>query len=157
MASIHHEVVVKMDTDEAWAALRQVGQAHRLFAPVLVGGQLDGDIRTVSFANGMVVRERILDVDDQRKRVAYAVLDGPGLEFHHASMELLEEGPGRCRFRWITDFVPDNAAAALQPLIEQGSQALKKNLEGTPLARTGHRPDSRATSGMTEDGLGRTP
>lgn len=129
MASIHHEVVVKMDTDEAWAALREVGLAHRLFAPVLVGGQLDGDVRTVTFANGMVARERILDVDDERKRVAYAVLEGPGLEFHHASMELIEEGPGRCRFRWITDFLPEKADAALQPLIEQGAQALKKNLE----------------------------
>jgi hypothetical protein len=129
MASIHHEVVVKMDTDEAWAALREVGLAHRLFAPVLVRGQLDGDVRTVTFANGMVAREQILDVDDERKRVAYAVLDGPGLEFHHASMELVEEGAGRCRFRWITDFLPKDAAAGLQPLIEQGAQALKKNLE----------------------------
>ena len=129
MASIHHEVVVRMDTDEAWAALREVGQADRLFAPVLTGGQLDGDLRTVTFANGMVARERILDVDDRRKRVAYAVLNGPGLEFHHASMELVEDGPGRCRFRWITDFLPKEAAAALQPLIEQGAQALKKNLE----------------------------
>jgi hypothetical protein len=57
------------------------------------------------------------------------VLDGPGLEFHHASMELVEEGAGRCRFRWITDFLPKDAAAGLQPLIEQGAQALKKNLE----------------------------
>jgi hypothetical protein len=134
MASIHHEVVVKMDTDEAWAALREVGLAHRLFAPVLVAGQLDGDLRTVTFANGMVARERVLDVDDERKRVAYAVLDGPGLEFHHASMELVEEGPGRCRFLWITDFLPKEAAAALQPLIEQGGQALKKNLESRSLA-----------------------
>jgi hypothetical protein len=134
MASIHHEVVVKMDTDEAWAALREVGLAHRLFAPVLVAGQLDGDLRTVTFANGMVARERVLDVDDERKRVAYAVLDGPSLAFHHASMELVEEGPGRCRFRWITDFMPQDAAAALQPLIEQGAQALKKNLESKSLA-----------------------
>jgi hypothetical protein len=135
MASIHHEVVVKMDTDEAWAVLREVGQAHRLFAPVLVGGQLDGDLRTVTFANGMVARERILDVDDERKRVGYAVLNGPGLEFHHASMELVEDGPGRCRFRWITDFMPKDASAALQPLIEQGAQALKMNLESRRLAR----------------------
>ena len=110
-----------------------------LFAPVLVGGQLDGDTRIVTFANGMVARERILDIDDQRKRVAYTVLEGPGLAFHHASMEVLEDGPGRSRFRWITDFLPKEAAEALAPLIEQGGQALKANLEararqGSPLA-----------------------
>ena len=129
MASIHHEVSVAVDVEAAWAALRRVGRAHELFAPVLVGGQLDGDTRIVTFANGMVARERILDVDDQRKRVAYAVVDGPGLAFHHASREVVEDGPGRCRFRWITDFLPQEAGEALTPLIEQGGQALKKNLE----------------------------
>ena len=134
MASINHEVSVAVDVEAAWAAVRRVGRAHELFAPVLVGGQLDGDTRIVTFANGMVARERILDIDDQHKRVAYTVLDGPGLAFHHASMEVVEDGPGRSRFRWITDFLPKEAAEALGPLIEQGGQALKKNLESRSLA-----------------------
>jgi hypothetical protein len=131
VASIHHEVSVDVGADVAWAALRQVGQAHTLFAPVLTGGHLEGDTRTVTFANGMVVRERILDVDDQRKRVSYTVLDGPGMTFHHASMQVLDAGSGRCRFRWITDFLPEEAVEALGPLIEQGGAALKANLESS--------------------------
>jgi hypothetical protein len=129
MASIHHEVSVDVGADEAWAALRDVGNAHRLFAPVLAGGHLDGDTRTVTFANGMVVRERILDVDDQRKRVSYTVLDGPGMTFHHASMQIVAAGPGRCSFRWITDFLPEGVRDALSPLVEQGGAALKASLE----------------------------
>ena len=129
MASIHYEVAVAVDVQDAWAALRRVGRAHELFAPVLVSGQLDGDTRIVTFANGMVARERILDVDDQRKRVSYTVVEGPGLTFHHASMEVLEDGPGRSRFRWVTDFLPKEASEALSPLIEQGANALKSNLE----------------------------
>ena len=142
MASINHEVAVAVDVEAAWAALRRVGRAHELFAPVLVGGQLDGDTRIVTFANGMVAREHILDVDDQRKRVAYTVLDGPGLTFHHASMEVVEDGPGRSRFRWVTDFLPKEASEVLSPLIEQGAEALKANLEAR--ARQG---DPMATSG----------
>ena len=57
MASIHHQVAVEVGADEAWAALRLVGEAHKLFAPVLVEGRLEGEIRTACFANGMVVRE----------------------------------------------------------------------------------------------------
>ena len=64
MASIHHEQSVEVGVGTAWGALRQVGDAHRLFAPVLADGHLDGDTRTVTFANGMVARERILDVDE---------------------------------------------------------------------------------------------
>jgi hypothetical protein len=68
-------------------------------------------------------------VDDDRRRVAYTVLDAPGMTYHHASMEIVEAGPGRCRFVWITDVLPEEAGDAVTPLIEEGGQALKRNLE----------------------------
>jgi hypothetical protein len=129
MASIHKDVTVDVGVEEAWAALRQVGDAHKLFAPVLADSQLDGEIRTVRFANGLVLREHVLDVDESRRRVAYTALDGPGMTFHHASMQVADAGPGRCRFIWITDFLPADAVGALTPLIEAGAGALKRNLE----------------------------
>jgi Polyketide cyclase / dehydrase and lipid transport len=129
MASIYKQLAVDVNADKAWAHLRLVGDAHKLFAPVLVDAQLNGDTRTVRFANGMVVRECILDIDEKRRRVAYTVLDGPGMAYHHASMQILDAGPGRCFFVWITDFLPQEIAGNLAPLIEQGSSALKSNLE----------------------------
>jgi hypothetical protein len=129
MASIHMQTMVEVDAATAWAALRQVGEAHTLFAPVLTAARLDGDTRTVTFASGMVLRERILDVDEKRKRVAYTVLDGPGMAYHHASMQIVEGGARRCQFVWITDFLPAELAETLTPLIEQGTGALKRNLE----------------------------
>lgn len=129
MASIHKEVTVEVGADRAWAALRRVSDAHKLFAPVLVDARLDDDVRTVRFANGMVVRERILDVDEDRRRVAYSAMDAPGMSYHHASMQILDDGPGRCRFVWITDFLPPDVGASIAPLIEHGAKALKSNLE----------------------------
>ena len=129
MASIHHQIAVEVGSDQAWARLRLVGEAHTLFAPVLVDGQMVGDTRTVRFANGMVVHERIIDVDDQSRRVAYSVLDGPGMTYHHATMQIVDGGPGRCLFIWITDFLPGNIRGNLWPLIEQGTMALRNNLE----------------------------
>ena len=129
MASIHKEQTLDVDGDKAWARLRVVGDAHKLFSPVLVDCQLNGDTRTVRFANGMVVTERILAVDDVRRRVAYAVQDGPGMAYHHASMQIVDVGPGRCTFVWITDFLPEEAGSNIAPLVEQGSGALKRNLE----------------------------
>ena len=129
MASIHEQLAVEVGAGEAWAVLRLVGEPHKLFAPVLVDGQLDGDTRTVKFANGMVVQERILDVDDKRRRVAYSAVNGPGMTYHHASMQVLDAGPGRCSFVWITDFLPSEIAGNLAPLIEQGAKALKAKLE----------------------------
>ena len=129
MASIHEERVVEVSADKAWAALRLVGDAHKLFAPVLVDAELKGDMRTARFANGMVAHERIIDINDERRRVAYSVLDVPGLTFHHASMQIVDAGPGRCLFVWISDFLPHDIGGSLTPLIKQGTDALKGNLE----------------------------
>jgi len=134
MASIHHQVTVDVSADKAWAALRLVGEAHKLFAPVLVDAHLEGEVRTVCFANGTVVRERIIDVDDERRRVAYSAVDGPGMSYHHASMQVVDAGPGRCQFIWITDFLPPDIRGHLAPLIEQGARALKTNLETRSVA-----------------------
>ena len=129
MASIHKQIAVAVDATTAWQSLRRVEKAHELFAPVLTECRLDGGIRTVRFANGTLVREQILDVDDERRRVAYAALDAPGMSHHHASMQVIEAGPGRCLFVWTTDYLPPEIRSSIMPLIEQGSAALKKNLE----------------------------
>jgi Polyketide cyclase / dehydrase and lipid transport len=134
MASIRKEIVIDTGLEPAWSALRRVGEPHTLFAPVLTDAQIEGDVRTVRFANGMIVRERILDVDDEHRRIAYAVLDPHGMSYHHASMQVDVAGPGRCVFVWITDFLPAEAGASLQPLIDQGADALKRNLESTASA-----------------------
>jgi hypothetical protein len=130
MASLRHEIDLDVPADKAWAALRAVDSAHRLFAGVLIDGRLDGDIRTVTFANGMVVRERIVDVSDADRRLAYAVLDNV-FEHHSASMQVFATGQNTCRFVWISDFLPDEKVSMVKPLVEQGCAAMKRALEGT--------------------------
>jgi hypothetical protein len=128
MASIHSEKRVEVPADLAWKALRDVANPHRLFAGVLTDARIDGDTRTVTFANGMVAQERIVDVDEKRRRVAYTVM-GDMFEHHSASMQIVAEGSDACRFVWITDLLPDEATQTVAPLVEQGAAALVRNLE----------------------------
>ncbi|HEY0628558.1 MAG TPA: SRPBCC family protein [Sphingomicrobium sp.] len=130
MASIQHETVLDLSAEQAWSALREVGLAHRLFAGVLTDGRLDEDVRTVTFANGMTVRERIIDVSDERRRVAYSAIEGTPMTHHNASMQIVPDGEGRCRFVWIADYLPHDFGEKMRPLIEAGTEALKVNLEG---------------------------
>ena len=131
MACIQRDITVEIDPMRAWATLRRVHAAAELFSPVLTDSSVEGDVRTVTFANGMVAHERIVDVDDDRRRVVYSALDVPGIDYHHASMQILDAGKGRTRFVWTTDVLPADAVAAVEPLVEQGTQALKANLERT--------------------------
>ena len=91
MATITKRIPIAAGPDRAWAALRDVGNPHRAFAGVLTDARLDGDRRVVTFANGMVVTEQIVTVDDHDRRLAYTVLDGP-FTHHHASFAVTD-GP----------------------------------------------------------------
>lgn len=110
--------------------LRNVAMPQVLFSGVLVDGVIEGDIRTVTFANGMIVRERIIDIDETNLRVAYTVL-GDLFEHHSAYMELFPDGEERCRFVWVSDFLPNERMELVKPLVEQGSRALVFNLEAS--------------------------
>jgi hypothetical protein len=127
MASIWWEQPVAAPADRAWAALRRVDLAHRLFAPVLTGCEMEGPVRTVTFADGLVVSERIIDLDEQRRRLSYTVL-GPTFDHHAASMQIVPVDAANCRFVWISDFLPDERAVMVRPLVEQGARALAANI-----------------------------
>jgi Polyketide cyclase / dehydrase and lipid transport len=127
MASLRNEILLEVPAAEAWAALKNISRTHELFAGVLVDGRLEGDIRIVTFASGMVARERIVAVDDSRMRVAYAVLDS--FEQHAASMQIVPVNPHQCRFVFVSDFLPDTSAEIVGPLMTQGCLALKRVLE----------------------------
>ncbi len=70
MASLYRDIPLNSDAARAWATLRDSRNIARVFAGVLTDAQVDGDLRTVTFANGNVVQERIVTVDDERMRVA---------------------------------------------------------------------------------------
>ncbi|HEU5342179.1 SRPBCC family protein [Edaphobacter sp.] len=128
MASIYRDAVIDVSADTAWAALQDVGAADRPFAGVLTGCTLEGDVRTVTFANGMVAKERIVTVDDGHRRVVYSTLNEVFLH-HSASMRIVPMGERQCRFIWISDVLPEQAAERIAPLVDAGCLAIKKNLE----------------------------
>jgi carbon monoxide dehydrogenase subunit G len=129
MASIHREVLIDAPPEQVWAAVRDVGAAHERLVPgVLTDTYLDGDCRVVTFASGAVVRELLVDVDDEIRRFAYAVVDGlPGATHHHASMQVFAAGTGS-RLVWITDVLPDALVAPIAELVELGAGAMRRTL-----------------------------
>lgn len=124
MATIIKDIALATPADKAWAMLREVGAADKAFPGVLAACCVDGDVRTVTFANGLVVRERIVTVDDQTRRLAYGVIEGR-FSHHSASMQVRATGEGTCRMIWVSDFLPNEAAEVVAPLVDQGALALQ--------------------------------
>jgi hypothetical protein len=77
----------------------------------------------------MVARELIVDVDDERQRVAWSVVGG-AMSHHNASAQVFPAAGG-CRFVWIADLLPHELAPAIAAMIEQGLGVIKQTLERT--------------------------
>ena len=130
MASIRKEFSVAADADQVWDAFSDVGEVHRRLAPGFVTAcRMDGDGRIVTFANGFVARELIVDLDGAARRLAYSARS-ERLQHHHASFQVLEDGNGRCRIVWIADVLPHAAAAMVGAMMDEGVAVMSKTLGG---------------------------
>ena len=127
MASITREIEVAVPAAAAWARVRDVAHTHHLFAGVLTDCKMEEGARVVTFANGMVVRELIVDIDEARHRVAYAAVGGRATH-HNASLQVIPDGDG-ARIVWTLDFLPAELAPFVGGLVEAGSAAMKASLE----------------------------
>lgn len=129
MAAVHVETRIRAPAQQVWQALAAIGDAHRAFAGVLKDCRLESeDVRIATFANGMVVKERIASIEPQRMRIAYGVIESQFV-FHSASMQVVARGDDECDFVWVADVLPHAAAASITPLMEQGAQALRGVME----------------------------
>jgi carbon monoxide dehydrogenase subunit G len=129
MASIHREVLVDADPKEAWDAIRDVGAVHTRLAPgFVVDTRLEDGARTVTFGNGLVARELIVDIDDEVRRLVWAVVGGR-MTHHNASLQVFADGNRRSRVVWIADLLPNELAGYIGGLMDQGMAVMKKTLE----------------------------
>jgi len=129
VASIHREALIDAPPDAVWDALRDIGAIHQRLAPGFVTDvRLEEGARVVTFGNGMVARELIVDVDDRAHRLVWSVVGGQ-MTHHNASAQVFDDGKGRSRFVWIADLLPHALAPAIAAMIDQGLAVIKKTLE----------------------------
>jgi carbon monoxide dehydrogenase subunit G len=132
MASIRREVSVAAGPAVVWDAIRDVGAIHTRLAPgFVVDTRLEEGARVVTFGSGVVARELIVDVDDDARRLVWAVVGGK-MTHHNASLQVFADGEGRSRVVWVADLLPNELAGYIAGMIEQGMAVMKKTLELPP-------------------------
>ena len=128
MASIHKDIPIDAHPDEVWAAVRDFGAVHKRLVPGFVlDARLDGDARIVTFASGTVARELLVDCDDGRRRLVYAVVS-ERVKQHSASVQVFADGGARTRLIWIVDVLPDEIAPYTEALMDQAALAMQAKL-----------------------------
>ena len=128
MASIHKDIPIDAHPDDVWAAVRDFGAVHQRLVPGFVlDARLDGDARIVTFANGTVARELLVDCDEARRRLVYAVIS-ERLKQHSASVQVLADGDTRARLIWTVDLLPHEMAPYVEGQMDQAALAMQKAL-----------------------------
>ena len=65
-------MVTRARPDEVWDAIRDIGALHtRLVPGFVVDTRLEPGARIVTFGNGMVVKEPIVDIDEADRRLVW--------------------------------------------------------------------------------------
>jgi hypothetical protein len=128
MASIHKDIIIDASPADVWDAVRDFGAVHTRLAPgFVVDSRLDGDARIVTFANGMVARELLVDCDDARRRLVYAVVS-ERVKQHNASVQVTAEADGRSCLAWTVDVLPHEIAPYIDAQMDQAALAMQKKL-----------------------------
>ena len=129
MASIRKEISTRASVNTVWAALRDIGALHtRLVPGFVVDTRLEPGARIVTFGVGTVVREMIVDVNDETKRVVWSARSEQ-LTHHNASAQVVAGEDGHTRVIWIADLLPNEVAGVLDQMMEQGIGVMKKTLD----------------------------
>ena len=128
MASIHKDIPIDAPADHVWAAVRDFGAVHTRLAPgFAVDARLDGEARIVTFANGNVAREVLVNCDEARRRLVYAIAN-ERVSHYNASVQVQAEDETRSRLIWIVDVLPNDIAPYIDGQMDQAAQAMQQAL-----------------------------
>jgi carbon monoxide dehydrogenase subunit G len=135
MASIHKDIPIDAHPDDVWAAVRDFGALHRLVPGFVRDVRLEGDARQetriVTFANGMVAREVLVDCDDARRRLVYAVIS-ERVTHYSATVQVAADGAAGSRLSWIVDLLPHEMADYVDGQMDQAALAMQQALARNP-------------------------
>lgn len=132
MATLRQDFAVTAPPAQAWAALADFTALHRKLVPGFVTActaEEDGQVRLITFANGMQVRERLVTRDDAMRRLVYKT-EGGRASHYNAAVEVHEMAGGGSRLVWTVDLLPDELAGPVGQMMGAGVQAMKKALGG---------------------------
>jgi hypothetical protein len=129
MASIRKEIVTTASPDQVWAAIRDIGALHtRLVPGFVVDTRLEPGERIVTFGNGIVIREPIVTIDDESRRLVWSAIGEP-LKHYNASAQVFADVDDHSRVVWIADFLPDEAATLIDAMMQEGLTVMRRTLD----------------------------
>lgn len=128
-ATIRKEIRINAESATVWDAVRDFDHVDKRLAPgFVVEVQAENGGRYVTFANGARAREVLVSVDDNLRRLVYAI-PGGHFETYSASLQVFPEGKQGCLLVWIVDFLPNSFEGYIKTQMDSAAVIMKDTLE----------------------------
>ena len=129
MATIRSEIKTRAKPSEVWSAIRDIGALHTRLVPGFVADtRLEPGARVVTFVNGVTLREPIVALDDEARRLVWTH-EGGRARHYNGALEVSEAAGGLTLVVWTADFLPDDIGGYMAQAIEAGMAAMQRSLD----------------------------
>jgi mxaD protein len=121
MAEGSVDIEVAAEPDAVWAVAGDFGGADAFF-PGIDTFRLEGDDRIIGMF-GLEIRERLVERDDEGRRLTYSVIDGVPVTAHQATVAVEPAGTGS-KVTWSYDVEPAEMAPIFGDTYQKALEAL---------------------------------
>ena len=130
MATVRKSVAIAKPANEVWDAVSDAGQLHTRVVPGMVTNTTledDGEVRIVTFGNGMVLKEYMISNDADTMRLVWSA-ESDQWTHHNASLQVFAIGD-TCEAVWTADVLPHSAGVLMEQFLTAGLAAMKAHME----------------------------
>ncbi|MFI6210541.1 SRPBCC family protein [Nocardia brasiliensis] len=134
MASVRKELVVDADPAQIWDIIRDFADGPTRMAPgfAVRSALEEPGYRVVDFADGSVLRERLVVIEEDERRFVYSIVGGSVTpEHNNACMQVFPHGAGQTRFVWTHDVLPDALAEPFAAAMDNGLAVFGRSVAST--------------------------
>ena len=129
MATIRSKITTNAPAEDVWSAVRDIGALHTRLVPGFVADtRLEPGARIVTFVNGVILREPIVTLDDEARRLVWTA-EGGRARHYNAALEVASLPGGATSVVWTADFLPDELHEYFSRAIEAGMAAMQQALD----------------------------
>jgi hypothetical protein len=129
VTSITIEIPLAADAAFVWDVIRDVNAADTRLIPGFATALEPGpDSRTVTFATGLTVTERIVEIDEEARRLVYQAIDLPGADYHQGT-QVVRDDDARACLVWTTAFAPPALLKAATANVQLAAELMRTKID----------------------------
>jgi hypothetical protein len=128
MATIQRRVDIASSATNVWAVLRDFGGLHQMVPGFVASCVREGNVRIVTFSNGVVVHEELVSRDDEVHRLAWTIVGGR-FKHHNGSMHVVATGIDTSEVTWTSDLLPDELVPVVDGMMAQVLSVMKTTFD----------------------------